>query len=258
MTRNTFYAIGLCLALFCGALAAFAAENVLYQVSTINALMQGIYDGPTTVKTLLEQGNFGIGTFNHLDGEMVVLDGMCYQIRSDGTVSEMPATTFTPFAAVTTFTPNIVLRIAAPTTLAELEAVINKALLTGNRFYAVKVTGEFAALRARSVPMQQKPYPLLTTVVQTQPVFEMKDVSGALVAFYCPPYVAGINVTGYHLHFLRADKKAGGHVLDCTLKSGTVLIDILPTFQLALPDDPIFNAADLTSGNPADIEKVEK
>jgi acetolactate decarboxylase len=245
MIRNTIYTLGLCLALFCSALSASAAENVLFQVSTINALLRGIYDGPTSVKTLLTHGDFGIGTFNQLDGEMVVLDGTCYQIRADGTVSTMPATTSTPFAAVTTFTPELTLRIAAPTTLAELEAAISKALPSANRFYAIKITGEFTTLRARSVPKQQQPYPLLTKVVQTQPVFEMKDV-------------AGINVTGYHLHFLRADKKAGGHVLDCVLKSGTVHIDALMTFQLALPDDPAFNTANLTTGTPADVQQVEK
>jgi len=258
MTRNTIYALGLCLALFFGALMASAAEHALYQVSTINALMQGIYDGPTTVKTLLAHGDFGLGTFNHLDGEMVVLDGVCYQIRSDGAVTKMPDTTFTPFAAITTFTPEITLQFATPMTLAELEAAITKALPSTNRFYAVKITGTFAALRARSVPQQQQPYPLLTTVVKTQPEFQMKDVTGTIAAFYCPPFVAGINVTGYHLHFLRDDKKAGGHVLDCTLKSGTVQIDTLATFQLALPDDPIFNKADLTTSSPAEIEQVEQ
>lgn len=258
MTRNTIYAVGLCLTLWCGGLTAVAAENVLFQVSTINALLQGIYDGPTAVKTVLSHGNFGIGTFNQLDGEMVVLDGVCYRISSDGTVATMPDTASTPFAAVTTFTPELTMQIAGPTTLAQLEAAINTALPSPNRFYAIKITGDFANVRARSVPKQQLPYPLLTSVVKTQPVFEMQNVAGTMVAFYCPPYVTGINVTGYHLHFLRDDKHAGGHVLDGTLTSGTVQIDALTTFQLALPDDPAFNAADLTTGSPADVQKVEK
>jgi acetolactate decarboxylase len=254
MVRNTMMVL-LCVVLW---YSATAAEHVLYQVSTINALLQGIYDGPTTVRTLLTHGNFGLGTFNQLDGEMVVLDGVCYQIRADGTVSVMPGTASTPFAAVTTFTRDLTLRLTGPLSLAAVEAAIDKALPSPNRFYAIKITGDFASLRARSVPRQQHPYPPLTTVVQTQPVFAMPHVSGTLVAFRCPPFVAGLNVTGYHLHFLRADRKAGGHVLDGVLTAGTVQIAILPTFQLALPDDPVFNAANLTTGTPAEVQQVEK
>ena len=258
MMQKKFFAVILCCALFCATLVAPAAEHVLYQVSTINALLQGIYDGATTVKTMLWHGDFGLGTFQELDGEMVVLDGECYQIRSDGTVAAMPDTTLTPFAAVTTFTPDITLRVTEPTTLSELEQAIDKVLPSLNHAYAIKVTGDFVSLRARSVPRQTKPYPVLTTVVETQPVFAMDDVAGTLVAFRCPTFVAGIAVTGYHLHFLRADRKAGGHVLDCVLKSGTVEISRLSSLLLALPDDPAFNGADLTSNTPADVKKVEK
>ncbi len=258
MIRKTICTFILCWMLCCSAVVSMAAKHVLFQISTINALMQGIFDGPTTVRSLLTHGDFGIGTFNHLDGEMVILDGACYQIRADGAVTKMPDTTFTPFAAVTTFTRDIIVQQTSPSTLPELEAIIDKVLPSYNRFYAIKITGEFTTLRARSVPKQQQPYPPLTTVVKTQPVFEMKDVVGTIVAFRCPTFVAGINVTGYHLHFLRADHKAGGHVLDCVLKSGTVQIEVLPTFQLALPDDHVFDTADLSTSTPADIQKVEK
>ena len=258
MTRNTITALAICLALFCGTLTASASRDVLFQVSTINALLQGIYDGPTTVKTLLSHGDFGIGTFNQLDGEMIIINGKCYQISSDGSVTKMPGTAFTPFAAVTSFYPELSLPVNEPTAQATLETIINNTLPSKNRFYAIKITGEFVSLRARSVPKQQQPYPLLTTVVATQPVFEMKEVSGTIIAFYCPQFVSGINVTGYHQHFLRNDKKAGGHVLDYVLKSGKVEIDSLATFQLTLPDVPAFNNADLTTGTPADVESVEK
>lgn len=244
--------------LFCSGLFASAAKHVLYQVSTINALMQGIYDGPTTLATLLTQGNFGLGTSTQLDGEMVVLDGTCYQIRSDGQVSVMPKTATTPFAAVTTFTADSTFIMTAPLTLDALKKTIDEKLVNKNIFYAVKITGAFSLIRARSVPKQHQPYPLLTTVVKTQPVFEMHDVQGTIVAFCCPAFVAGINVIGYHLHFLGAGCKTGGHVMDCTLSSGTIQIAELPTFTLALPNDAAFAAADLTTSNPAAVQKVEK
>lgn len=248
----------LLLTLLCMSTFASAAEHVLYQVSTINALMQGIYDGPTTVGSLLAQGNFGLGTFTQLDGEMVVLDGTCYQVRSDGQVAVMPKTATTPFAAVTTFTADNSFPVTTSMTLEVLEKMIDAKLSNKNIFYAVKITGTFSMLHARSVPKQHQPYPLLTTVVQTQPVFEMHDVQGTIVAFRCPMYVAGINVTGYHLHFLGAGFKTGGHVMDCTLSNGAIQIAELSTFSLALPHDAAFAAADLTTSNPADVQKVEK
>jgi acetolactate decarboxylase len=33
------------------------------------------------VRELLRHGDFGLGTFNRLDGEMLVNDGVCYQLR---------------------------------------------------------------------------------------------------------------------------------------------------------------------------------
>lgn len=59
-------------------------KGSLFQASTINALVEGINEGDTTVKELKKHGDFGIGTFDDLDGEMIELDGKFYQIKSDG------------------------------------------------------------------------------------------------------------------------------------------------------------------------------
>ena len=53
----------------------------------MTALLDGIYDGEMTIGELLGKGNFGIGTFDALDGEMIILDGVCYQLRGDGTAT---------------------------------------------------------------------------------------------------------------------------------------------------------------------------
>jgi acetolactate decarboxylase len=250
-------AIALLLVCLCCGFAG-ATEHVLYQVSTINALMQGIYDGPTTIGALLAQGDFGIGTFTGLEGEMVVLDGKCYQVRSDSLVGEVPETTTTPFAAVTSFTEDMSFPVMEPLSLEELEQVIDARLPTRNMFYALKVVGEFSAISTRSVPRQQPPYLPLTEVVKRQSVFEMRGVQGTIVGLRCPDYVAGINVPGYHLHFLRADRQAGGHVLEGIINSGTVSVSVLSTFTLVLPGDAAFAAADLTRTTPAEVQAVER
>ncbi len=256
MRRMRHIAISWLLVCLCCVYAG-AAEQALYQISTINALMQGIYDGATTIESLLAHGDFGIGTFTGLDGEMVVLDGKCYQIRADSLAGEVAETTTTPFAAVTSFTEDMTFPVTGPLSLEELEQVIDARLPTRNMFYALKIVGEFDALSARSVPRQPPPYAPLTEVVKGQSVFEMRGVQGTLVGLRCPEFIAGINVPGYHMHFLRADKQAGGHVLGGTMKSGTVSIAVLSTFTLVLPQDPAFATADLTSTTPAEVEAVE-
>ena len=86
----------------------------VYQTSTMGALLQGVYDGEVTIRELLHHGDFGVGTFNRLDGEMVVLDGVCYQLRSDGSATIADPEQKTPFAAVTWFHADHTLEVSAP------------------------------------------------------------------------------------------------------------------------------------------------
>ncbi|HOF87188.1 MAG TPA: acetolactate decarboxylase [Armatimonadota bacterium] len=250
-------AVLLLLACALGALAQ-APQETLYQVSTLNALMLGIYDGQMPVRTLLRHGDFGLGTFTGLDGEMLILDGTCYQIKSDGTVAKVDGAVTTPFAAVTTFNADQTWKVETPVSLTELEKRIDAALPTANWFYAIKVTGVFTLVKARSVPKQQAPYPPLVEVVKTQPVFQLPQVKGTLVGFRCPAFAAGVNVPGYHFHFLSEDARAGGHVLEAQLLAGTVSIDATPALLLALPSDDAFKRADLSTATAADVQKVEK
>ena len=69
------------------ALVAHRHGSEVYQTSTMGALLDGVYDGDVTIAELLTHGDFGLGTFNHLDGEMVVLDGVCHHLRSDGSAT---------------------------------------------------------------------------------------------------------------------------------------------------------------------------
>src|SRR3954468_21431971 len=81
--------------------------HTLFQVSTSGALVAGVFDREVSVKSILEHGDFGLGTFANLDGEMVVLDGRVYQVHGSGLVSEADADDGAPFAVVTRFSPEI-------------------------------------------------------------------------------------------------------------------------------------------------------
>jgi len=68
----------------CGCGQGLAQEEKVFQVSTIKALLAGVYDGEVTFGQLKQQGDLGLGTLNGLDGEMVAVDGRFYQIKTDG------------------------------------------------------------------------------------------------------------------------------------------------------------------------------
>jgi acetolactate decarboxylase len=230
----------------------------LVQVSTIDALLSGIYDGEVSIESLLKQGNFGVGTFNTLDGEMIVADGVCYQIKSDGSVSIPPATLKTPFAAVTHFETDQKFTINETVSLDQLMAKIDSSITAVNMIQAVRIKGRFINATTRSVPSQKPPYRKLTEITKTQPVFPVTNRHGMLVGFRCPPYVKGLNVPGYHLHLLTDDKKEGGHLLSLSADSLTVEIDQTDSFKVLLPHDNVFAKANFTADKEAELKKVEK
>jgi len=187
------------------------------QVSVLNALMSGRYDGVMPIPELLRYGDFGLGTLDHLDGELIVLDGRAYQARGDGVVVEAGPDRSTPFALVTPFEPDGQFPCPRVGNLSDLEALGQQ-----NNFLAVRVDGRFAAITLRSVHRQELPYRPLAEVVKGQSVWTHTEVSGTLVGVRSPAWVGGLNVPGHHWHFLSADHTVGGHVLDCRVREGRV------------------------------------
>jgi len=237
---------------------AHAEGDTIFQTSTIDALMEGVYDGNFTYGELKKHGDFGLGTLNDLDGEMVGLNGVFYQVRSDGKVFVVPDDARTPFAAVTFFEPDRSLTLAKPLTCNELESYIETLFPSKNIFYAVKIEGSFDHIKTRSVPRQKKPFPPLTEVVKHQSYFELDKANGTMAGFWFPAYMKDINAAGFHLHFITDDRQAGGHVLDCTVSSVKIEIDYSRDLDLSLPETSGFYNADLTEPSGSDVSSVEK
>ncbi len=238
-------------------LTAQTQKDILFQTSTIDALMNGIYDGHITLKDLKNKGDFGIGTFNQLDGEMIVLDGKFYQVDFSGKVNKMSLSNHSPFAAVTNFKADKKLS-AEKITLKQLQELIDKNLISENLFYAVRVEGKFSYVKTRSVPKQNKPYPKLVEVTKNQSVFEFNNVEGTLIGIKTPEFAKGINVPGYHFHFLNKDKTDGGHLLACDIEKAEIMIDQKQDILLSLPQTKEFLDAKFGKDNSMDIMKAEK
>jgi acetolactate decarboxylase len=209
-------------------------RDVLYQVSALDILANGSYDGITTAGDLKQHGDFGMGTFDGLNGEMVVSDGAVYQVTADGAVRVADDTAMIPFAAVTYFDPDVSVRVDGKNNLSAITSALDDKLPSKNVFYAVRIQGTFPYVKARSVPAQDKPYQPLSEVVKNQSVFELHDVKGTIVGIYSPAYAGGIESAGYHLHFIADDHLSGGHVLDLTADNAEVQLDDTPRLYLAM------------------------
>ena len=240
------------------ATAAQAADrDTIYQTAPIDALMAGVYDGDYAIGDLKQHGDIGIGTLNALNGELVYVDGLMLQISVDGKVYPVPDSALTPIATVTWLDRDILLKAVSATNFEEFARILDGALPTSNLFYAVRADGEFAYVKTRSVPKQQKPYRPLVDAAKDQAVFEFQQVKGTLIGFRCPPFVKGINVPGYHFHFLTEDRKAGGHVLDLRVTGLDVALDPSDSIYMALPRGADFHKVDLSVDRQQELHRVE-
>jgi acetolactate decarboxylase len=233
--------------------------HVLFQASTIGALLEGAYDGDLSFAELGEHGDLGLGTLNGLDGEMIALDGRFYRADVDGEVGEVPGETLTPFAVVTPFAPTIDAEVESALDHDGLLARLDELIPSGAASCAIRIDGRFERVRARSVPRQSPPYRPLTEVVAAQHVFELADVEGTMLGFRFPDYVDGIEASGYHLHFISEDRARGGHVLGSRC-SETLRIRLDPSSDLHVELPPGIELADpeVAADTRAAVELVER
>ena len=233
-------------------------NDILFQTSTFDALLSGNFEGTMTFQELSLKGNFGLGTFNELDGEMLALDGIFYQIKSDGLIYPAHSAMETPFAVVTHFIADTVFQLTENLNYDQLNELIDKLIPTKNIFYAIKIQGEFKQAITRSVPKQKKPYPDLIEVVKDQPLFEFNALKGTMVGFRAPEFTEGINVPAYHYHFMNEEKSKGGHLLKCIISDVTVSIDIIHETQIKLPETETFYHQNLLKDRSEESEIVER
>ncbi len=239
-------------------LHAETEPHVVFQTSTIEALLEGAYEGDVSFAELRRHGDLGLGTFDALDGEMIALDGDFYRATIDGDTRPVPAEERTPFAVMTFFTPTAEVAIDAPLDQAGLLEALEGSRDGDAASHAVRVDGRFDLVRARSIGRQAKPYRPLVEVVQDQHVFDFTDVEGTLVGFRFPDYAQGIEVPGHHLHFITADRNHGGHVLDCRVRRGTALIDGSSELHLELPPGVDMLDPEASAASPDAVERVER
>jgi acetolactate decarboxylase len=232
--------------------------HVLHQTSTIKALLDGAYDGDLTLGELREAGDLGLGTTNGLDGELIVLDRRCYRASIDGSIQPLANDVMTPFAVVAEFQPTIEIPLIGPMDFDRMTSELDTLRPSGMPSCAVRVDGSFGQVRARSVPRQNPPYRPLTEIIGDQRVFDLDEIEGTLVGFRFPDYAGGIEVGGWHLHFIDVARTVGGHVMDFELRNGTAKIDPSNELHAEMPPGIGLGSNESDQGVSEQISKVER
>jgi acetolactate decarboxylase len=231
--------------------------HVLFQASTIGALLDGSFEGDVSLAELAEHGDLGLGTLNHLDGEMIAIDGRFYRADVEGNVTEVPNDERTPFAVVVPFASAIQFDLEGSLDHDRLLSEIDRRIPADAASCAVRIDGRFELVRARSVPRQDPPYRPLTEVVEAQHVFELTEVDGTVLGFRFPEYAEGIEVSGWHLHFISEDRKRGGHVLDSRAETAHIQLDPSEELHVELPPGIDLADPEAAKATHAAIDRVE-
>lgn len=216
-------------------LPAGVEPHEVFQASTIAALLDGAYDGDVSYAELAGRGDLGLGTFDAVDGEMIAVDGEFWRADVEGRAHRVEPERKTPFAVLARFEPRHRFELPEPLGHEAFVAELDRRLGHPEQVHAVRVDGRFRRVHARSVARQSKPYPPMTEVVADQHVFDLTEIEGTIVGFRFPDYAPELNVPGYHLHFISADRSRGGHVLEVETAGVSVAADDEADVRLELP-----------------------
>lgn len=235
-------------------------DDAIHQVSLMQSFMHGEYDGVISVEELKQYGDTGLGTFEGVNGEMIVLDGEVYQAAADGSINVMKDEEKIPFTTVTHFDSDEKIPEISANNFDDLTAQLDKEVekYGTNNMYVVKIKGYFPEITVRSVVKQEKPYKEFTEVAKVdQKVFNYTNQTGTIIAVYFPEYMNELNMHGWHLHFLNDAKDKGGHVLGLTMEKGSGEIDTIQEFDMILPKSDSFAKMNFSENMTEKINSVE-
>ena len=222
-------------------------KGTLFQVSTVTGLERGLFYPVTTVGQMKQHGNIGVGAFEGMDGELLILDGKAYNAMYSGKVVPVEDNSPIVYGAVASLSADRTESLKNIASYEQLQKSLELLLPNKNIFYVFKIQATFNYLKVRSTAKQEKPYPGLAVVVKNQSIFEFNNVKGTLIGFRCPAYIQGIYAPGFHLHFISADRQKGGHVLEANVADLTAQIGYLTQMHILLPDNEATRTMDMSA-----------
>lgn len=237
-------------------------EQCMYQVSTLQALAMGYNSAVVTVEELLRHGDTGLGTFEGVDGEMILADGICFRAMADGCVRPADPGTGVPFASLSRLVGWRSFSLEAVPDIEALKSILTLSIEETfglNSMHMVRIDGYFDRLCARSETGMLTQHVTLKEMLEiNQRDFVFEKLNGTLVCVYYPDYMDGINAPGWHIHFLSEDRTKGGHVFDLSLKSAQAKMDKISRIEIRLPNSASFDTYSLKGVSRDEIREVEQ
>lgn len=233
-------------------------DNTLFTAGHAAAFIGGLYDGYYSYSKLKQQGNFGLGAPDKLDGELLILNNKIYQTQASGKTFEVKDSELTSFAVVNFFHADKIVRTTARMNKEKLFTYLDSILPQQNNIYAIHIKGSFGNIKTRAFPaVTQKPYVALASMLPQQHFFNFDNTEGDLVGYRIPAYMEGPNISGYHFHFISANKQNGGHIIDLLTGDITIEIDLLTAFTVDLPTSKDFINFDFKKDRREELKRVE-
>jgi acetolactate decarboxylase len=219
-------------------------NDMIFHYSVLKALDNGVLEGRMTVGELKKHGDLGLGTFNKMNGEMIVLDHVVYRVLPEGKIVQPDDETLIPYSVLTYYRQDDTLSMNGEIDYPALKAYVDRRVPSRNLFYAFRISGEFEYIKCGGADLQDKPYnKSLVEMLASRPVYEGNNIKGTLVGFWCPAYIGDINTSGFHLHFLSDDHNMGGHLMEFRSGSLTIGFDTKSVYKILLPDTEDFKEA---------------
>lgn len=240
-----------------GCAAPVTQDSSVFQSAPIDRLLAGRFDGDLTIGELRKQGDLGLGTFQGLDGEMILVDGQVYQATWDGNAHPVADSQHSPFAEAVWFRPTTTGKLAKIDSFEAFSRQMDSHLDAQGGIVVVRIDGDFDYVKTRSIPRQSPPYPTMLEAAKGQVVTEHSRVQGTLVGFRYPQ-LGVLNVPGWHLHFISHDRRFGGHVLDLRADGLEYRAAVVRQVRLTLPKGQDLPPAGSPSASLRDLEKIEK
>jgi len=217
------------------------SNKKLFQVGALCGFIDKVYEGNHTMKDLASKGNFGIGTFDLVHGEMIAFDGKFFRVIEDGVARIVDPNHKTPFAWVVDFEETHSFTLEDIKSFDHFGLSFDEKIPSQNFIYAYRIDCMIEHIQFRTEACQPRPFkPLSETLPHVQKNFELFDISGTIAGFRFPEYFSTLNIPGHHMHFLEPKSMQGGHIFDIKFKKATVSVCAIKNYELALVDSQAF------------------
>lgn len=203
----------------------------LYQLGNASALFSGLVEGNENIKSLMIKGDFGLGTFNDIDGELVAVDGKFFKIGQKGVTTPVEIIWKSPFVELVKFKNNDTMCITSAVNYDLLKQQLASQIDNKNIPYAIKISGTFDFLKLRS----RSPRKSTDNNNIVEESYTANDVKGTLVGYWFPDYLLSLTVPAFHFHFIADDHKLSGHVLELKTTDVKVAMNKISQIEMAFP-----------------------